>query len=42
MRLETQTYFHAITDKLAIYSSDPEDNNKEHPDYHQASAHSEL
>lgn len=30
MRLETQTYFHAITDKLAIYSSDPEDNNKEH------------
>ena len=30
MRLETQTYFHATTDKLAIYSSDPEDNNKEH------------
>lgn len=30
MRLETQTYFPAITDKLAIYTSDPEDNNKEH------------
>lgn len=30
MRLEAKEYFSSISDKLAIYSSDPEDNNKEH------------
>jgi len=30
MRLETNEYFSSPSDKLAIYTSDPEDNNKEH------------
>jgi AraC family L-rhamnose operon regulatory protein RhaS len=30
MRLDIQTYFPSISDKIAIYTSDPEDNNKEH------------
>nr|WP_321242661.1 helix-turn-helix domain-containing protein [uncultured Tolumonas sp.] len=30
MRLETNEYFPSPSDKLAIYTSDPEDNNKEH------------
>ena len=30
MRLKTHEFFASLSDKLAIYTSDPEDNNKEH------------
>jgi AraC family transcriptional regulator, L-rhamnose operon regulatory protein RhaS len=30
MRLKTHEYFASLSEKLAIYTSDPEDNNKEH------------